>query len=609
MRALVVGVMVGLLVTGCSDQDGDRSYVIDEVRIDAELAPDGSLTVVEERTFDFRGTYRFAFYELPLRGGQEVVDLTVAEEGVPLRPGDVDDEAPGTFGFDEEDEGDDLAVRWFYEAPATDERRTFTISYTVTGAGVRHADAAELYWQWIGTGWDVPTRRLVADVDLPGETVLTAGEDLRVWGHGPLSGTVEQVGPRTVRTTAEDVPPETFVELRALLPTEALAGAPADGRDVRAAVIAEETCLAVAANADRARARGEEPAQDCDPNSDRRRVVDIVLVALVVAGALGVTLLYASRGRRPRLPSELPSEEWAPPTDDPPALVEWLLRRGTLGEGAVTATLLDLGRRGALTMEQAPGEDGRSDVLFSAKDRSAVRYPFESAVLDLLFQRAGDGRGATGAQLAAWVKANPSEAGKWWSAFTKAVGGEGSRRGWLRPSWPFGVALAVGVAVLVAALVGVGLGGSPPVLVAAFAIGVVLLAVSPLLLRRTAEGHTLETRWRRYGRHLEGSGVSAAAGDGDVSGLGEALVYAVPLGVASGLLPRLDRAFAGVDRDGLLPSWYPAVYGGQSIMSDGVGAVASAVHAAGVTSSGSGGGGGFSGGGGGGGGGSGGGAG
>lgn len=608
MRALVVGVVVALLVGGCTDEDGDRSYVIDEVRIDAELAPDGSLAVVEQRTFDFRGTYRFASYELPLRDGQEVVGLTVAEEGVPLGPGNVDEEVPGTFGLDEEDEGDGLAVRWFYETPATDEQRTFTISYTVTGAGVRHADAAELYWQWIGTGWDVPTRRLVADVELPVQTPLTAGEDLLIWGHGPLQGTVEQVGPRRVRTAAADVPPGTFVELRALFPAEALAAAPSDGREVRAAVTAEETCLAIVANADRARARGEEPTRDCDPDRERRRVVDAVLVALVVAGALGVALLYVRHGRRPRLPADLPPEEWAPPTGDPPALVEWLLRRGTLGEGALTATLLDLGRRGALGMEQVPGAGGRGDVVFTARDRSVVRYPFEAAVLELLFERAGDGGGVSGAQLAAWVTAHPSEAGAWWGGFTKAVGGEGRRRGWLRPGWPFGVALTVGVVVLMAGGVGVALGGSVPVVVAAFVAGVAVLAVSPLLLRRTTEGHTLATRWRRYGSYLEGSGVVESAGEGDVSRLDAALVYAVPLGVATGLLRGLDRAFAGADRGGRVPAWYPAAYGGDGVMSAGVGAVASAVHATGVTSSTSGAGGGSSGGGGGGGGGSGGGA-
>lgn len=618
--------MIALLVllVGCTDDgaDGERSYLFDEVRIDADLQPDGSLSVVEERTFDFSGTYRFAFYELPLADGQDIVDLAVAEEGTPLVEGDPDEEAPGTFGLDDSDDDDALAFTWYYRSPATDEQRTFTISYTVTAAAVRHADSAELYWQWVGDGWEVPTRALVADVDLPGEAPLVVGDDLSIWAHGPLDGTVEQVGPRTIRTSVADVPAATFVELRALFPAEDLADAPDDGRTVRAAIVAEEDCLAVGADADRARARGQEPAADCDPDAGRRSVVSVVLVVLAAATALGAGLLYATRGRRAPLPPDLPDLEWTPPTRDPPALVEWLLRRGTLGEGALTATLLDMARRGVLTLEETPGPDGRPDVAFRLGDESAPRYPFEEPVVELLLPLAGDGRAVTRDELTEWVSAHKTEAGAAWSAFASAVAAEGKSRHWQRPTWPFGVVVAIGLLVLLASGIGAALGAVPAALVVGFATAVVVLACSPLLLRRTAEGRTLATRWERYGEFLRGTGDGAASGGGaggtSLPPLDDALVYAVPLGVAPVLARRLKLTAARADTTGLpFPVWYGAVwahgrdrdggFGGGGGGFGGLDSVASAVQSAGASSS-SGGGGGFSGGGGGGGGGSGGGA-
>lgn len=616
----IVGALLVLLV-GCAGDgaDGDRSYVFDEVRIDAELRPDGSLSVVEERTFDFSGTYRFAFYELPLSDGQEVLDLAVAEDGAPLVEADPDDEEPGTFGRDDED---GLAFTWYYRSPATDEQRTFTISYTVTGAGIRHADAAELYWQWIGDGWEVPTRELVANVELPGDAPLEAGDDLRIWAHGPLDGAVEQVSPRTVRTSVTDVPPATFVELRALFPAADLAGAPDDGRTVRAAIVAEEDCLAVGADAERARARGEEPVADCDPNAGRRAVVSAVLVGLAVAVALGAGVLLVTRGRRAPLPPDLPDQEWSPPTDDPPALVEWLLRRGTLGEGALTATMLDMARRGLFVIEEVAGPDGRSDVAFRPRDAAAPVHTVEEPVRELITQ-AGDGRAVTGTELAAWAKAHRTEAGAAWSAFTSAVAAEGKARDWQRPAWPFGVVLAVGVLLLVVSGIGGALGAAPVALVVGLATAVVVLACSPLLLRRTAEGRLLATRWERYGAFLRtasGDGTGGVGSAGGVGGAGQAagartglpplddaLVYAVPLGVAPLLARRLGLASAGTG-ESHLPAWYPAVWahGGGDGGFGSLGTVAAAVHSAGSSSSG--GGGGFSGGGGGGGGGSGGGA-
>jgi len=153
------------------------------------LGDDGALHVHEERTFVYDGTFRGAFYTLPLRDGQAVTGFTLRDStGVSYEGVTGDDERPGTYVL--EQSGDEFSVTWFYGEPATDESRTYELDYTVTGAGTRHADASQLYWQWIGTGWDVATDRVVADLTLPfTAAALTAGEDLLVWGHGPLTGT------------------------------------------------------------------------------------------------------------------------------------------------------------------------------------------------------------------------------------------------------------------------------------------------------------------------------------------------------------------------------------------------------------------------------------
>ena len=65
-----------------------RSERIGEVRISAELAPDGSMRVVEDREFVYDGQYFGAFYELPLRDGQSVtLNALTDEQGTTYQPG------------------------------------------------------------------------------------------------------------------------------------------------------------------------------------------------------------------------------------------------------------------------------------------------------------------------------------------------------------------------------------------------------------------------------------------------------------------------------------------------------------------------------------------
>ena len=51
---------------------------------------------------------------------------------------------------------------------AEDENRTRVFRYRVACAVDVYADTAHLYWQFIGTGWDRPTRHAVITVHLPG---------------------------------------------------------------------------------------------------------------------------------------------------------------------------------------------------------------------------------------------------------------------------------------------------------------------------------------------------------------------------------------------------------------------------------------------------------
>ena len=68
----------------------DRSYYFPQVLIEAEIHPDGSMTVVEERTFSFDGRFTGAWEYIYLKHNASIKDVLVSEgrayrQGLPER--------------------------------------------------------------------------------------------------------------------------------------------------------------------------------------------------------------------------------------------------------------------------------------------------------------------------------------------------------------------------------------------------------------------------------------------------------------------------------------------------------------------------------------------
>lgn len=617
--ALVLGAVVTVDLFGASAWAQSRSERIGDVRIDAELAEDGALRVVEQREFVYDGSFEGAFYELPLTDGQQVTlnGLTDAG-GTTYQPGPCSAEEgatrqPGAYQL--EQDGGRFAVTWCWDPPPTDTSRTITLDYTVEGAGQRHEDSSELFWQLIGAGWDVPTASAVATVDLP----VDADDDLQFWARGPLTGTIEQTEPGTLRLAVDDLPPNTGFEVRALMPAAALSAAPSDGREVREDILAEERCLAIQANAERARARGEVPTEDCDPQAAQKRWLTGALAVGLLAGGAGWWQMFRRHGREHPLPEGLADYERDLPSDHPPAVVDYLLNWGDVSDKALTATILDLARRRHLrvTRELVTQDRGllpdREQAITVFERGPAPERGFERDVHDLLFDRVGRGADRiTDRDLKDWVSSHREEAYRWWTAWTSDVARSTTGQRWMedRAVW-IALSVVIGVALLGAAIGAALLGANIWLAIVTGLVGVGAMAASPLMRRRTHDGRVLEHRWRRFGAYLTDYSLIPERGPEYLILWGTYLVYAVPLGVAETVVKNLNAKLSEAELQQVAGGWYPVLwinghmYGG---FDSGLSAVSMAIPTAEIASSpassGAGAGGGFSGGFGGGGGGS-----
>jgi len=200
-----------------------KSYSLPSADIAYEVVQDGSAIVTESLTYKFDGSFRGGFRLIPISAsrGESISDISVSENGRPYEPGGSStvgiDSAPGTFGVAQD--GDWTRVVWHFAA--SDEERTFTIRYRVSGFVTAYDDVGDLYVQVWGNQWRVPLSSLKATVQLPG-FLPSGAKSVRVWGHpGSVAGQVS-VRDRTASLTATDVPAGQFVELRVVFPRSLL---------------------------------------------------------------------------------------------------------------------------------------------------------------------------------------------------------------------------------------------------------------------------------------------------------------------------------------------------------------------------------------------------
>src|SRR3989344_1752094 len=140
----------------------EKSYTISPVNINLEILKDGSMKVFESRTFNFNGSFTFAYEYINKKGKEGVStgrvdpyileDFELCEDSYCYKKvtASAESQAPSqrANSFYVVEEEDRYYIKWFYQA--TDESKTFTLKYRVKNAVTLHEDIAEVYWKVIG---------------------------------------------------------------------------------------------------------------------------------------------------------------------------------------------------------------------------------------------------------------------------------------------------------------------------------------------------------------------------------------------------------------------------------------------------------------------------
>ena len=533
VAALLAAFTFLFVATSANAQSSGRSVTWQRYDVGLALQPDGSMRVTETQTVTFQGTYQQGSRSIPLDRTMGITDVSVSEsvngQTTPLQ-------------VSTQTNNNDLDIAWTF-APITNGSATFVLQYVAHGVVSVYSGGDQLNWNAIWAGRPGAVAAGTVTVTLPSaapQNEILAASYLFQPNRTPLdgpSGTV--VDGTTVTYSFSNLSAADGFEVRTQFPHGLLPQAtepPWQAAADRAAVV-QQTLAPIAGF-----------------------LTLLLTLAVVGGGSAGLFLLWYTRGRELD-PGPVPPTLDTPPSELPAPLV------GTLVDGRADlrdaiATLVDLARRGLVTMEDA-NSDVRVTLHGRTEDPALRRY--ERVLLVALFDRgASTGEvllSSARVRFAAAVpvltqrlyeavveeglfEANPDQVRRRYQQVGGAVAGLGvvlaiglaATLGWLGPVWLPAVALVV--------------------------VGAVLVWLAARMPRRTPRGALEAARWRAFRQHL----LTAPRSD-------EHLAYAVALGVDHEYLQQLSlqsgqtapAAYAPSRPGGLIffPGWYGYGYGGR----------------------------------------------
>ncbi len=363
-RVLLRLAAAGMVVAASATVSATAAHAedINSLTVEATVEPDTSLRVVEKIEYDLEGEHRHGIfrdipvYDEPLAGKRRTYAVDV--ESVTMDGGYVP--------WQESDDGPFRHLRIGDPDQTITGAHTYVVTYTVQDAlrVISQSDTddplfptnaspgdVELFWDFVGTGWDVPIRTASATVLGPA-SVLSAK-----CYYGPGGST--DACPATISGTWATLGPV------ALGPGDALTGA----------VVYPRAAFSVT------------PTENIRQGLPSNPLVGVGLALLPALAVIVIPAVAAVRLRRTDLGAPVPGSppQYAPPDGLTPAEVyaAWRGNAGSTSPRIMLATLLDLAARRWIDLSSPT--DKHLTVTWRGTGSPAMR-PWEEHLLSLVLK-------------------------------------------------------------------------------------------------------------------------------------------------------------------------------------------------------------------------------
>ena len=304
---------------------------VDGINIDAKINIDGSMTIKETINWDveenINGLYRDILItnnDNKLNSASDMIINKVSVNGLQYEQSYVElpNGTNGQYYVNTIPNGKQIKIY----TPSSDEYKTTEIIYTLYDVVVKYNDVAELYWNFIGSGWEYSLQDVNINIELPGDSKI-----LKVFGHGTLYGYSEILDTKSVSLNVSHLRNGEMLDARVLFDTGLVTTTKSVTNNVLENIIMEETKLAEQANIRRQEAK-------------KALTYSIIVAVVAVIIPIGVYIYVRKESFKATFKGKYYREL---PEDYGPAVMNRVLYpiTGNASSYDMLATLLDLVRK------------------------------------------------------------------------------------------------------------------------------------------------------------------------------------------------------------------------------------------------------------------------
>lgn len=305
----------------------------------------------------------------------------------------------------------------------TTTRKQYLIRYTVEDVIKKYNDCAELYWQFVGSEFEISADSITGIIKLPNK--VSDKDELKVWGHTEyLNGEIYVTDLDIVEFNVNKYKSGNFVEVRIAMPTylfEKVSSENISQEEKLDDIIKEETEWANEANARR----------------DRRNknFKLLILATILVNTSIGIMFSKKIKKNKQFLeknPNILPEQQLEyyrelPDKEETPLEAVFILKTGykqSCLPNVFSATILNFALKGYVRIEQ----EGKTIKILLNKIKTDELTRDEKKVLEIL-RAASNNNELTMAELEKYIKNYPSKLMNLNSTFEKVSKTQASEKG------------------------------------------------------------------------------------------------------------------------------------------------------------------------------------
>jgi len=516
LKKYIIFTLIFILVLLPMNVFAEESLSISKWIVASELMENGDLQITEDLTFVFKDEFNGVFRDIVLEGTDGISNIELFEivDGM---------EVPYTLNqnakkgdrnvFSSEEDNNSINLMIF--SPSEDEEKTFRIKYTLLNVAVMHSDTGELYYKYLGDENKTPIDYFSVNLILPEFN----REDIKIFGHGPLNGTINFTDTDLIRLKVDDVPTRTYIEARILYPKDYTPLSNNTGNKDLNELLDEEASYAKGI---------EERERRKETN---KGIFNKISIALIALGAVVSAFLLKLTKRNPDIYNSMDSLN---PKDISPAELNIFINQYADSRGLL-ATIFDLARREYISIdeieisnEKKKKSRKKEEFLFTRKnllDNSLLDH--ESYLLDWLFNTIGDGNSLSTIDIEKYRTKKMMEFNKKQTEWIKLVKEQlDSRDYYDKKHKSTGLlSLILSIAIFIVGIISIVFGGL-------YGIGAILVSIILfiygiwLMNRKSDEGYIQYGLWRDFKKEFDNYGDLDIGIPKDLT-----LIYAVALGL------------------------------------------------------------------------------